>query len=98
MNRVIKFRAWDKVLKIMMPNFDNWIDFEGNYWTTPDQRGDTKNTEIVCGNNYVIMQWTGLHDKNGKEIYEGDICQLINKHDWKEHASMGGVRVVEWNS
>lgn len=55
----IKFRAWDKVNKFMVVIFDN-----------------TKNTEWYLPNlkeQYEIMQFTGLHDKNGKELYEGDI-------------------------
>src|SRR5690606_40071151 len=79
MNRKVKFRAWDTVLKIMVPSFDNWIDFDGDYWTTPDVRGDTKNTEIVRGHNVIVIEWTGLYDKNGKEIYEGDI---VNFHSF----------------
>lgn len=74
--REIKFRAWDNVLKYMVPDFDNWIDFKGNYWTTPDKGGDTPHQEIVRGHNYILMQFTGLRDKSGKEIYEKDIFRV----------------------
>lgn len=75
MNREIKFRFWDNYTGfkfIIEPN-----DFK--YW----QSGYVDNPNSKWPEN--MNQFTGLHDKNGKEIYEGDIlcptCNLDNKPD-----------------
>ena len=67
--REIKFRAWVKTDKRMTPSFD-FRQWDGNY-LYPSNFG-----KVMIG-DLEIMQYTGLHDKNGKEIYEGDIVELM---------------------
>lgn len=67
MKREIKFRAWAEVGKTMLSN-DDCIS-NGFCPTSTKEVGK----EGIATFPLVWMQFTGLHDKNGKEIYEGDI-------------------------
>lgn len=63
-----KFRAWDIVRKRMLYNEDLWdIPYNEIFIHTPDQRA------------LEVMQYTGLIDRNGKDIYEGDIVRHFKR-------------------
>lgn len=73
MNREIKFRAWHKDLKKMFKI--GQITLEKGTWNFEPNDGDFIGMSIPFQPSFVLMQYTGLHDKNGKEIYRGDIVQ-----------------------
>ena len=70
----IKFRAWDKENKQMVPvdeiRFSLKGDVKGIKWTVNEIEN-----RVVLEENLFLMQFTGVHDTNGKPIYEGDIIE-----------------------
>ena len=90
MNRTIKFRAWDGV-KMRFPSRNLYIE---NYDGCPQwQFGD----DITPMNEWIVMQYTGLEDKNGKEIYEGDIvCVPDYQYDPTNKNAPNELHIVKY--
>lgn len=97
MNREIKFRAWHKLLNQMIQV--DAIDFSGGTIRNSDPCvvEDKTNGGCYLLDNLVLMQYTGIKDINGVDIYEGDIVERRRERGLVDFNDRNYGEVIGWN-
>lgn len=78
--RELKFRAWDKEANVFIPQ----KQLKNIFFDIIDGK---------YGDRFIIQQYTIRKDKNGKEIYDGDIVNVIAEETYKENSGISDVVV-----
>ena len=86
-----RFRAYDSGSLCRMYRPEEVMVCDDNIWVIDE---DSWGNEWLSNNDLNLMQSTGLRDKSGKEIFEGDILKVTNLASWLEVVSFNEKKAM----
>lgn len=93
--KVPKYRAWDVHKKKMFTN-NQLIVWNGNIYANDSSKLNVDNLKGWSIDEKYLMQFTGLKDKNGKEVFEGDIVRFFDDYGDFVEAYTTPVVFIDW--